>query len=106
MLGAAAVALIQAHDVEAARPGLGGDAAHVMGVARAFEAVQGDERRARETVLVPVTVCQDAGVVRDVEVAGLGRRQLRKGAPLRPGVQRHLVAAGPAPERDEFGDHL
>ena len=49
MLGVAAVALVQAHDVHAARERLRGDAAHVVRVARSVQAVQRDERRRAPT---------------------------------------------------------
>ena len=48
-LGAAAVALVEQDDVEAAREGLVGDPLHVVRGARSFQAVERDQQRMRAT---------------------------------------------------------
>ena len=68
LLGVAAVALVEAHDVQAAAKRLGGEAAHVVGLARSVEPVQRDERRMLPRARMPVAVRGDARVGVDVEV--------------------------------------
>src|SRR5687767_7628885 len=102
MLGATTIALIQADDVKAARPCLRCNPAHVMRVARTFESMNDDQGRMISARLLPVAVAQHAYVGRHVEVARLSRRKLRKRAPPRPRIERHLVAAGPAWMRNEL----
>ena len=53
MLGATAVSLVEAHRVEPGGKRLVGETEHVVRVARAFEAMQRDERR-----LFPGRGCQ------------------------------------------------
>ena len=72
MLGAAAIALIEPHHVEAGGERLVGEPAHVVRLARAFEAVQRQQRRRRLTVGLPVAVGQHARIGGDVEKPGFG----------------------------------
>ena len=77
LLGAAAVALVEADDVPAGGPRLVGNAAHVVREARPFETVQQDERPAHRAVRVPMMAMrEDARVVRDVEAPLNGRRKV------------------------------
>jgi hypothetical protein len=54
---------------------------------------------------VPVTVGKNARVRRDIEEAGFGVRQIGEGPATRPRVKGHLVAAGPAGDRNVLGKH-
>jgi hypothetical protein len=101
VLGAAAVALVETDDVEAARPRLVGHPAHVVAVARPFEAMQQDDRERRDAVGLPVAVAEHLGVVGDPEQPRLGRWQAREVARPRPRVQRHAVPAGEGGVWDE-----
>ena len=101
VLGVAAVALVQPHDIHPTRERLGGEPAHVMRVARPVQAVQRDERRALPPVRLPVAIGGDARAGRDVEVAPHRRRQPRKIARVPPAVERHAVAAQQRPARLE-----
>src|SRR5438876_7248544 len=93
MLGIAAVTLIEPDDVHAAVERLRGEAAHVMGVARAVQTVQRDERRPFVAPGLPVAVRRDARAIGNVEVAPRRLRQPRKISRIPPAVQRHRVAA-------------
>ena len=90
--GAAAVALVQQNRVHARRASLVGKAAHVVRLARAFEAVECDQRRVPARFPLPVAVGEHAGVGGDVEIAGHERRQAREVARAAPGEQGHPVA--------------
>ena len=86
MLRLAAVALVQAHDVPARRKGLLGHAAHVVRRARAFEAVQQQQRRMSRGLGLPVTVREHTCVGRHVEETRHRRGQPRKRPRLRPRI--------------------
>ena len=104
VLGTAAIALIEADDVEAGGQGLVGHAAHVVREARAFQPVQHQQRRRRGSIGLPIAVGQHAGIGRDVEVPRLGGGQRRKPSPARPRIQGHLVPAGKAGKGGVRGD--
>ena len=74
LFGAAAVALIEQHRVPAAPQRLVGQAAHVVRVARAFEAVQRQQQRPRGAVRLPVAVGRHLRVVAHLEQAALRAR--------------------------------
>ena len=101
----AAVALVEQHHVEAARERLVRQPAHVVRLARPFEAVEGEQRRPGRRVRLPVAVRQHPRVGRDVEVARPGRRKRGKRALAGPREERHPVAAGGAPCRHEIVHH-
>src|SRR5687768_13867933 len=106
MFGAPAIALVETDDIEAARPRLGGQSAHVMSFARALEAVQRDQRRVRLSLRMPMAVREDSRVRGDIEESFDRGRQVGKRAPTGPRVDGHLVAAGPAWQWNVVGDHL
>ena len=101
LFGAAAIPLIQTHDVPSLGPGLVGDASHVVGVTRALEAVQQDDGRTLVRSGVPMTVGQDACIRCDVEEPRHGGWQRGKMASSRPRKKRLPVAADE--ERPVFG---
>ena len=94
VLGAAAIALVETHDVEAAGPGLVGHAAHVVPVTRPLEAVQQHDGQRAGAIGSPVAMAEDFGVVGDAEEPGVSWRQAREMAPPGPCVERHPMAAG------------
>ena len=91
MFGVAAVALVQPHDVHAARERLGGEPAHVVRLARSVQAVEGDERRVRPRLRLPVTISDNTRRPRDVEIPAHRLRQPREVARVPPAVERHEV---------------
>jgi hypothetical protein len=91
MLGAAAVPLVQAYDAHAAGEGLGAEALHVVGVARAVEAMEREQRGAVPRPGLPVAVGEDARVFGDVEIAQDRGRQAREMPRVAPAVHRHPV---------------
>ena len=96
VFGRAAVALVEAHRVEAGGECLVGQAAHVMRLARALEAVKRDERGMLPRPRLPVAVGEHARAGSDVEQARLSGRQRGKRARFSPRVQGHPVAPLPA----------
>ena len=98
MLGAAAVALIEPHHVEAGGKRLVGEAAHVVRLARAFETVQRQQRRRGLTVRLPVAVRQHARVGGDVEIPGFGGGQARPAAAFGP--TRRASSCGRRPSEE------
>ena len=98
VLGAAAVALIQPDDVEAAREGLVGDAAHVVRGARSLEPVQQDQQRMARSR----SGCQWQCASTRVSAATSNSRSSGGGragnvAACAPAVDRHPVAAAAQP---------
>ena len=91
MLRIAAVALVQPHDVHAARERFRGEAAHVVRAARSVQAVQRDERRVLPRPRLPMTIGDNPRARRDIEVPPRRRRQPGKIARVPPAVQRHVV---------------
>src|SRR5687768_1105585 len=102
MLRATAVALVEPHDIEAACPGFGGNATHVMRFARSLEPMQGDDGWMFARRRLPVTVRQDACIRRHIEITNLGRRQVWKLPSPGPRIQGHLVTTRQAWQRDEI----
>src|SRR5919108_1955529 len=106
MLGAAAVTLIQADDVEPALPGFRCHAAHVVDIARPFEPVQQQEGRFRGSIRVPVTPRHDARIGGHIEDSIDRRGKIREMAWPRPRVNRHAMAADPARMGNELEGHF
>ena len=86
--GAAAVALVEQDRVEPGLQCLVGEPPHVVRLARSFESVQREQRRARVPLRLPVTVREDLRIGRDLEQARLGFGQ-PKHAPCCPAPHRH-----------------
>lgn len=75
VLRVAAVALVQTDDVPSRGPRLVRDAADVVGEARAFKAVQQQERRMLPDARMPMAVGEHARVWCNVEIADRRARQ-------------------------------
>ena len=90
MLGVAAIALVEPHDVLPAGEGLRGEAAHVVRVGGPIEAVQDEQRRMLPRTRLPVTHGEHAVVGVNVEIAGRRRGQAGKvpGLPQLKSVMR------------------
>src|SRR5438552_1189493 len=93
LLRVAAIALVEAHDVQAATKRFGGKPAHVVRVARSVESVQRDERRVRPRARVPMAVRGDARMGVDVEVPTCRRGKTGEMPRVAPAVERHFVTA-------------
>ncbi len=92
MLGLAAIALVETNDVPARGEGLVGHAAHVVGRARALEAVQEQQRGMACGLGVPMTVREHTRVGCNVEEPWHRRGQSRERPRLCPRVDRLDVA--------------
>ena len=100
--GAATIALIQAHRIEARGERLIGEAAHVMRGARALQAVQQQDGGMLPGPALPVALREHAGAGRHIEIARLRRRQCGEVARFSPRVQRHPMASTPSGKRGVF----
>ena len=100
--GAAAVALIEADDVETGEPGFFGRSPRVTGIAGTFEAVDDDESWVRLRSRLPVAVAADVRAGLGGEIAGDARAEA--GCAPRPeaGSDGHCVAVAEQAERAEF----
>ena len=88
---AAAVSLIEQHRIPSAAPGLRRQAAHVMCVTRAFEAVKGEEKRAAGAVGLKEAIGGNLTVIADSEEPALRRWKVCERPASCPGVQRHRM---------------
>ncbi len=102
MFRVAAVALVQPHDIHAARERFGRDTTHVVRVARPIQAVQHQDGRSPPGLRLPVAGRDDARVVIDVEVAAHRRRESGEVPGIAPAEERHPVTARQRGTRDEF----
>jgi hypothetical protein len=93
MLGSAAIALIEADDVEAAAKRLVGDTQHVVRIARSLEPVQRDDRWVGPWIVLPVTMCEDARSWLHIKEPCRRWWQVRKTAIAGPDNKSHPVAA-------------
>ncbi len=72
VLRASAVSLVQADHIHPRPPGLGGDPTHVVGLARAFQPMQQQDRWALLSLSLPVAVPEHPAVWRHREQPGFG----------------------------------
>ena len=93
VLGSTAVTLIEQHDIEAPGMSLVRQSSHVVRRARSLESVEDKQGGMRFRVRLPVTMGEDTGVGRHVEVAGLRRWEPWKVPRPAPRVQRHAMPA-------------
>src|SRR5262245_8951402 len=94
VLGVAAVALVEPHDVPTAGPRLVGHSAHVMGKAGALETMQEDEGRMLLATVMPMTVGEHTSIGGDIEVASDRGGEPRKCSRLAPGIKGLKMASG------------
>src|SRR5438552_12804527 len=106
MLRAAAIALVQADDVKAAREGFCGDAFHVVRVARGVQTVEDEDRRPFPPARLPVALREDARISLDVEVASHRRGQGREIPRTAPAVKSHSMAIRERWPGHEWCHHL
>lgn len=100
VVGAAAVALVETDDVHSSSQSLFGDAEHVLGIARTFEAVHDDDGESARAIGLPVTVAEhfDAGL--DFDEALLGAGQMKAARDHEAGKGLDVSAAEPAARRE------
>ena len=96
MFGPSTVALVEQDDVEPGAAALGGETAHVMRLARAFEAVQREQERTAGAIGLPVTVRQHLRVVGDLEQTRFGCGEVREATTATPRDDGHQVTVAQA----------
>src|SRR5579884_3186572 len=92
MFRPAAVSLIQTDDVESGTPCLGGDGAHIVGLAASFETMNQDQCGVAQPLGMPMAEAQDPTAGLDGEETRLARDAAEQ-MPPRPVSrnQRHQV---------------
>ena len=94
VLGVAAVALVEPHDVPATGPRLVGHSAHVVRKAGALETMQQDVGRMLRGTVMPMTMCEHTSIGGDVEVASDRGGEPRKCPRFAPGIEGLKMASG------------